>query len=320
MNAVVVTGAHGRVGRVLVESLRAAGRAVIPIDVRRPSGALETLQLDLNDPVLLRDAFAGASVVVHLAAHMSWDPRESSEVVKTNVMSAYNVLESAAAAGVRRVVMGSTGEVYPENAPVYLPVDEAHPCRPTTAYGLSKYLSEQIVDFFSRTSRLEVVTLRFSHTQNASELADETSTMSGPRFFLAAKAVQQRAFGNEDFAEKLESLDDGKGRMYIATDAAGTPFRMGICETRDLVQGIELAMSAEGVAGETIGIGAPRAASFDEIVLPLARALNRDVCEVVMPGNPVNYETSNRKAEELLGYTPTWTIERMIEAAVAAIQ
>ncbi|MFV0452117.1 MAG: NAD-dependent epimerase/dehydratase family protein [Propioniciclava sp.] len=318
MRRLAVTGSSGRVGRALVARLRGLGHVVIPIDVS-PQDA-DTLVLDLNAPEGLREAFTGVDGVVHLAAFMSWDPGVANDVLRTNVNSTYNVLEAAAAAGVQRVAVGSSGEVYPENHPQYLPLDERHPTEPRTVYGLSKLLTEEVARFYARTTALEVVILRFSHTQDAEELADPESTMSGPRFFLAAKAAQQERFGNHALAGELRALDHGDGRMYIATSPEGVPFRMGICETRDLVEGIIRALDAPGVSGEAIGIGAPRAASFDEIVLPIAAALHRDVVKVPLPGPAVNYETSNSKASALLGYQPEWPIERMIDAAISAVE
>jgi nucleoside-diphosphate-sugar epimerase len=43
--------------------------------------------------------------------------------------------------------------------PLYLPMDEAHPLRPTDAYGLSKFCGERIAEAFSRRG-LEVIVIR----------------------------------------------------------------------------------------------------------------------------------------------------------------
>lgn len=317
MRRVAVTGSSGRVGRALVARLRDAGDTVVPIDVAPRTE--DTIVLDLNSSEGLREVLTGVDAVAHLAAYMSWDPGVAGDVLRTNVLSTYNVLAAAREAGVRRVVVGSSGEVYPENNPQYQPLDESHPTHPGTVYGLSKLLTEEVARFYARTTALEVVILRFSHTQDAEELADPSSSMSGPRFFLAAKAAQQERFGNHALASELAAIDQGRGRMYIATSGDKTPFRMGICETRDLVDGIVRAIDAPAVNGEAIGIGAPRAASFDEIVHPIAAALGREVVEVALPGPAVNYETSNTKASTLLGYQPQWPIERMIDAALSAV-
>lgn len=314
MTRVAVTGSSGRVGKKLVAALVAEGMDVLAIDITK--GDPKTLVFDLNNPKGLRELLEGVDIVVHLAAFMSWDPHVAADVLTTNVVTTYNLLEAARNSGVRRVVVGSTGEVYPEVAPTYVPVDERHPTRPRSVYGLSKLLAEQVALFFERTADMEVVILRFSHTQDAVELANPRSSMSGPRFFLAPKAAQQEAFGNHALAESLAALDGGEGKMYIATDDAGVPYRMGICETRDLVQGIRLAMETPHLSGEAIGIGAPKAASFDEVVIPIAEALHREVVTVALPGPPMNYETSNDKAIDLMGYHPEWPIDRMVHEAI----
>jgi nucleoside-diphosphate-sugar epimerase len=43
--------------------------------------------------------------------------------------------------------------------PLYLPIDEAHPLRPTDAYGLSKFCGERTAEAFSRRG-IEVIVIR----------------------------------------------------------------------------------------------------------------------------------------------------------------
>ena len=78
--------------------------------------------------------------------------------------------------------------------------------------------------------------LRFSHTQDASELLDPNSFFSGPRFYLHAKIRQQREFGNDRVAELLESYDDGDNKLVISCSKDGRAHRMGISDTRDTVR------------------------------------------------------------------------------------
>ena len=71
--------------------------------------------------------------------HMgSWPNGRVTTGAKTyldNVAGLYNVFQASADLGVQRVIWGSSGQVYgfEKHVPCYLPVDEAHPCRPVSA-------------------------------------------------------------------------------------------------------------------------------------------------------------------------------------------
>ena len=98
-------------------------------------------------------------------------------------------------------------------------------------------MAEEAVDFYHRCYGLGTVILRFSHTQDATELLDPNSFFSGPRFYLKAKIRQQRDFGNIAVVGALESLDTGKNKLVVSCSEDGRPYRMGICDTRDTVKG-----------------------------------------------------------------------------------
>ena len=85
-----------------------------------------------------------------------------------NVTISYNVIAAAFAAGVKKLVMGSSltiyGFYYPTRwtAPEYLPVDEEHPLRPQDPYSVSKLVVEGACDAFARKSDMQIASLRFA--------------------------------------------------------------------------------------------------------------------------------------------------------------
>jgi len=109
------------------------------------------------------------------------------------------------------------------------------------------------VAFFARTTGMETVVLRFSHTQDASELLDPDSFFSGPRFYLRARIRQQAAFGNSAVVEALKPHDDGTEKLLISRGQDGTVFRMPITDTRDIVDGLIAALDRQLI--ETSGNG-----------------------------------------------------------------
>lgn len=318
---VLVTGANGRVGRSVVAELLRMGHSVVGLDLGPAPAAkanLSYVQGALEDQAAVARATTDVDAVIHLGALMSWVEADAPRVFASNVTGTFNLMEAVARKGLKRFVFGSSGEVYPENRSVFLPLDEHHPTQPNTAYGMSKLLGEDMVWFYARKYGIPAVALRFEHTQDASELLDPDSFFSGPRFFLRGKIRQQRQFGNTRALAVLEPLDDGTEKLLLMRGEDGTPYRMLICDTRDLTQGIVLALTAPRAVGEAIGIGPNEAVSFEEALAWMHEATGLPVVEANLPGPAVNYYASNAKARELLGFRPQWDFRAMVAEAAAA--
>lgn len=320
LGPVVVTGASGRVGWAVVEALVARGEDVVGLDLRPPAAPVAGARhevVDLVDGAGVAGLLGGARVVVHLAAFMSWDPRDARAVFDANVTATSVLFDACRAAQVERVVFASSGEVYPESAPVSLPIDESHPRRPTTPYGLSKLLGEEVAGFHDRTG-LPCTVLRLEHTQRAAELLDPSSFFSGPRFYLRARIGRERSLGHAGLADLLARHDRGGERLLLLRDAEGRATRMPITDHRDTVQGIVLAAAAGDAGGQTVGIGPAAAVDFDAALPLLAEVTGLDVVEVEVPGPLLRYDVSIAAARRLLGYEPAWTFDAMVRDAAEA--
>lgn len=316
---VLVTGSSGRIGSYLVEKLLELGHSITGFDITPPSisdSRFRYIQGSLNEATAITEASKDAEAVIHLGALMSWDDKEAKTVFDINVNGTMNLLEAVSRQKLHRFIFASSGEVYPENSPEYLPVDENHVTNPTTYYGMTKHLGEQMVWFYARKFQIPSVVLRFSHTQDAKELLDPNSSFSGPRFFLRSKIKQQEKLGNKEVVNILKELDTGEEKLVISRSENGVPYRMCICDKRDLVQGILLAFQKAEAIGETFGIGPDRAISFVEAVQLMHKLTGLPIVEAYLPGPPVNYETSNDKARKLLGFTPLWDFNSMLEEAL----
>jgi nucleoside-diphosphate-sugar epimerase len=156
---VLVTGAHGKVGRTLVPTLAAAGHDVRASDLTRPRwdrvdpGEPEDYwQVDLTDAGAVYALVAGCDVVVHTAAIPQPGKNAPHVVFGNNLMSTFNVLEASIAHGVKRFVNFSSETApgfifaYRPFKPDYLPVDEEHPIRPQDPYATAKWFGELLCD------------------------------------------------------------------------------------------------------------------------------------------------------------------------------
>ena len=107
---VFVTGGTGFVGRAVIQALRAEGYAVRCL-VRRGSerdlrglGAIERVEGDVMSRQSLDDGMTGCDTVVHLVGIIHERPAIGSTFERVHIQGTQNVLDAAAAAGVRRYV------------------------------------------------------------------------------------------------------------------------------------------------------------------------------------------------------------------------
>jgi nucleoside-diphosphate-sugar epimerase len=162
---VLVTGGAGRLGRDVVAEL-AAHCTVRVLDRAHQSPAAIDFPVDVLDLEALGPAMRGVDAVIHLAAIDSSVTAPPEVVFDTNVRGTWNVLHAAREAGVRRAVICSSSSAAgidytnPHMPPLYLPIDEVHPLRPSQPYGLGKQLDEQIAEGFGRRGGMEVICLR----------------------------------------------------------------------------------------------------------------------------------------------------------------
>jgi UDP-glucose 4-epimerase len=167
---VALTGGRGRLGRyVAAELCRRHELRILDRAAPEPSEPAPHAPVDVLDYAALLAAFQGQEVVVHLAGIDQSLASAPAPVFETNVQGTWTVFEAAERAGVRRVVLCSSTSALgldhtnPAMPPLYLPVDEAHPARPSSTYGMSKLLGEEIATAFARRGTLEVVILRPSY-------------------------------------------------------------------------------------------------------------------------------------------------------------
>ena len=169
---VLITGGAGFVGSHIADALIDAGVAeVIAIDnlVRgnrqhlasaSARGRVTFVEGDIRDRELVADCMQGVDYVYHEAALRITQCAEAPREAHTVMMDgAFNVLEAAVAAGVKKVVAASSASVYGEAS--YLPMDEDHPFNNRTLYGAYKIGLEHMLRSFNEMYGLPYTALRY---------------------------------------------------------------------------------------------------------------------------------------------------------------
>ena len=111
---ILVTGATGHIGNVLIRKLLDQGEKVRALvwrdeDTTPLKGLdVERVEGDVLDPASLESALRGVETVYHLAGIISIMPGHNPQVWKVNVEGTRNVLEAARSACIRRLVYTSS--------------------------------------------------------------------------------------------------------------------------------------------------------------------------------------------------------------------
>lgn len=149
---VLVTGAAGYVGCVLVPKLLAAGHEVVAYDIMyygseglTPQARLRIVKGDIRDTARLARELAGMEAVIHLAC-ISNDPSFELDPALGKSIN-YDCFEpmvlASQAAGVKRFIYASSSSVYGVSESPN--VDENHPLKPLTDYSKFKALCEEVL-------------------------------------------------------------------------------------------------------------------------------------------------------------------------------
>lgn len=224
-----VTGAAGRIGRVLRAHLSERGVPTVSLDVAEcaPAGPEDRfLRCELRDLSELVTVFRGCSGVVHLGGIP--DEADFHELADVNVVGTYHVLEAARRAGVSRVVFASSNRVT-GSYPVSVTVAPSDPPRPDGFYGVSKVAGETLCRLYADKFGLSTVSVRIGSFEERPEDARHTRTWlshgDALRAFDAAMATEAHTavfYAVSRNSERWWSLEEGEHLGFDPQDDAGT--------------------------------------------------------------------------------------------------
>jgi len=170
MKNIVVTGGSGAAGQYVIKHLLDHDYAVRNLDISPPIDELcPYREVDLTDYGQTFAAMHGCDAVVHFGAdpRPDWDLVTGAARFKNNTVATYNVLNSAVALGMERVVWASSETVlgfpFEKVRPDYVPIDEKHRLMPQNSYALSKVVCEELARQMNQLYGIPIIALRFSN-------------------------------------------------------------------------------------------------------------------------------------------------------------
>ena len=300
----LVTGGAGYVGGTVSTVLMQAGHRVTVLDnlchSKRheiPAGA-EFVEADIADrprvESLLRELKPDG--VLHFAALIeAGESMQKPEIYfRNNTASTLALLEAMHATGTNRLVFSSTAAVYGE--PKSTPIEETAALAPTNAYGESKLMVEQMLNWFHRVHGLRYASLRY---------------------FNVAGALPGRGESHEPETHVIPLiLDVSLGRrasINIYGDDYPTPD--GTCirdyiHVRDLADAHILAIKALAERDRMIlNLGNGSGFSVKEVIASARRVTGHPIPAEIKArrdGDPARLVASSEKAKAELGWHPQY--------------
>jgi UDP-glucose 4-epimerase len=297
---VLVTGGAGFIGSNIVDGLIEIGHQVIVVD-NLSTGKKENLNkqakfynLDIRDKGL-KEVFKENEIshVIHHAAqidvqHSIKDPLSDAQ---NNISGTINLLEQCRKYNIEKFIYASSAAVYGE--PDYLPIDEEHPIKAMSPYGISKHTPEHYIKMYSELYDLKYTIFRYANVY-------------GPRQDSKGEGGVVSIFVDKMLAEERPVIfGDGEQTrdfIYVA----------------DLVKANLLALDQGD--NVLVNISTQSRDSINDLFNYLNQILLYDlepIYKEARQGDIRHSSLVNSRAKELLGWTPAYDFKSGLEQTVA---
>jgi UDP-glucose 4-epimerase len=224
---VLITGGAGFIGSHIAEALQGRARVRVLDNLRSGFRAnlrdldVELVEGSILDRPLLQKAMAGVDCVFHLAAMISVPEsmEKPIECEQVNTIGTLQVLEAAAAAGVRKLCFSTSAAIYGNNPDV--PKRETMLPEPQSPYAVSKLSGEYYGDLFTRTRGLSCACLRYFNVFGPRQNPKSAYAAAVPIFITRAlKHEPLTIYGDgEQTRDFIYVKDIAAANVYFATQS-----------------------------------------------------------------------------------------------------
>ena len=249
------------------------------------------IRADIRESEPLQTAVAEADVVFHEAAQVSVaqsiaEPTESHGV---NIDPILTILEAARDTDTR-VIFASSAAIY--GHPQSIPIDESHPKKPTSPYGLEKLTADQYCRLYYDRYDVETVSLRYF---NAYGPRQQGGDYSGVISIFRDQALADTEINIEG--------DGTQTRDFVHVD--------------DIIEANLLAATCHEATGEAFNIGTGDSIEIRELAATIHEVTNSnaDIVHVDPREGDIDHsEADIQKARNVLGFEPTYSVTDGLEA------
>jgi len=311
---VLVTGGAGYVGSVVVEvllrekfnvviadSLVEGHRSAVPADIT-------FIKTDIGDRPVMKKAFTDHKIdaVIHMAGEtlVSKSMTHPQDYFIVNVSKGIELLEAMRESGVKRIIFSSTAALF--GNPEFTPITEDHPTNPINAYGRSKLMFEQMLEWYNKAHKLNYVCLRYFNAAGATAEHGEHHPVETHLIPIVLQTVlKQREYVNI-LGTDYDTRDGTCIRDYIHVE--------------DLAEvHVEALRRMDDIGPQKLNLGNGEGYSVREVIeaareitghpIPAREADRR-------PGDPAVLVASSERMHKLLKIRPRYPgIKQIVEAA-----
>lgn len=289
---VLVTGGAGYIGAHVLMALQEAGHTVAALD-DFSTGSDDRLYpgVPLFVGSLLDDGFAEASLrthdaeaVVHIAAKKAVEESVADPLYyyRENVLGMHRVLSAMVAAGTPRILFSSSAAVY--GVVSTSPVTETSPTAPSSPYGWTKFMCEQMIRDVAAAHAISWSALRYFNVAGTAEprLADRGENNLIPKVFRAITSDQRpKIYGNayptpdgtciRDYVHVKDVADAHVAVLeHLGTSEVSDTYNVGTGTGTSVLEVIDAVRQVTGIEF-SCEITAPRPGDPSEVVADPAR-------------------------------------------------
>ncbi|KFF02584.1 SDR family oxidoreductase [Chryseobacterium luteum] len=315
MHKILITGGAGFIGSNLTEYFLNKGYNVVCLDnfatghrhniapfLENPNYTL--IEGDIRDPEVCQKAVENVDYILHQAALGSVprsikDPVTSNDV---NVSGFLNMLVAARDAKVKRFVYAASSSTYGDSAS--LPKVEDVIGKPLSPYAITKYVNELYADVFGKTYGMQCIGLRYFNVFGRRQDPNGAYAAVIPLFVKQLISHESPTInGTGDYSRDFTYIDNviqmnERAMLTDNPEAVNTVYNTAVGDRTTL--------------NDLIGYLKKYLSEFDGEIA--------DVNVVYGPnriGDIPHSLASVEKAEKLLGYKPTHTIEKGLKEAIS---
>lgn len=304
---ILITGGAGFIGSEFTRQAVARGYRVSVLDSLTYAGDRSRLKSVSSKIVFHRTDISNTravtflikrlrpEIIVHFAAetHVDRSILDGQIFLVTNILGTQVLLEASRAFGVKKFVHMSTDEVYGDVKRG--DASERSPFQPNSPYSVSKAAADMLVSAYARTYKLQVNIVRASNN-----------------------------YGPWQYPEKLIPVIISKALRHekVPVYAKGLNVREWLFVS-DCASGV-MAVMERGLEGEAYNISSGIHRRNIDVVRAVLRLLKRPESLIQFvedrPGHDFRYSISCAKANEELGWKPSYNFERGLAETVSWYQ